>query len=265
MAYQGQKDCLLCKKWLPEDPAKSVWNLCILRLFPWQKILGISVHQLKWKYFNKINTAYISIGPKILEIMQILINLGGIALFQIVCIATYTLYSTFNLKLRNIRPHCIIRVSYRTQILTPVFKTQIQFFSLCFNIPSFLLSNHQTETFSNKFYVLYSRENSPWIWGKYGASQAVECSSRAILGFLEPLTPQFPLRRIRTNKLKELGTQNKQSSIQEKLTRDAGGQPKRQRTERLQGHLHQHRRAVPGIFSICLWVPSPCQMVKWQN
>lgn len=140
----------------------------------------------------------------------------------------------------------------RTQILSPVFKTQIQFFSLCFNIPSLLLSNDQTKTFSNEFYVLYWRENNPWIWGKYGASQAVECSSRAILGFLEPLTPQFPLRRIRTNKLKMLKTQNKQSSIQEKLTRDSGGQPKRRRTERLQGHLHQHRRAVPGIFSMSL-------------
>lgn len=75
--------------------------------------------------------------------------------------------------------------------------------------------------------------------------------------------PNFPPGRIRTNKLEELRTQNKRSSIQEQLTGDPGGQPKRQWTKGLRGHLHLG--AVPGNFGSCLWVPSRCQMVKWRN
>lgn len=52
-----------------------------LRLFPWQTA-GISVHPLKKKYPNHINTVYNLIGLKSLKVYSFLLSLGKLYDFK---------------------------------------------------------------------------------------------------------------------------------------------------------------------------------------
>lgn len=122
-------------------------------------------------------------------------------------------------------------MSQRTQILSPNLKNHSPLH--CFNIPSLLPSNSKTTDLVMSLI--------PLIQGNTIGGNTVLFLSGGILGFLESLIPG----NIGTNKLKELRTKNKWSSIQEKLTGDPGGWPERQRTKKLQGHLHLHSGAVP--------------------
>lgn len=162
--------------------------------------------------------------------------------------------------------------SWRSQILTPNLKIQVQSSLHCFNIPSLLSSNGKTKSLA-KFDALYSRKFNPWIGGS-----TVECSSRGIWGFLESLTLQFPHCEksgvshtpiFHSKGLEQTNSKSSDKKQAELHPREAyprsRRRPKRQWTKRLHRHLHLHLGAVPGILSSCLWVPCHCQMVKWQN
>lgn len=51
------------------------------RLFPWQTV-GVSVHPLKQKYSNNINTVYNLIGLKSLKVFTFLLSLGKLYDFK---------------------------------------------------------------------------------------------------------------------------------------------------------------------------------------
>lgn len=159
--------------------------------------------------------------------MQILINFGGISLFQIACIERIkSLYSTFNSKLHRVSLYHWSELQNSEPNLN-LQNPDSEFFSLCFHIPSLLLSNDKPKQCRNESDALYSRQSNHGL-GSCSTYQEQSVLLKGFWDFWSLSHPDFPPGRIRTNELVELRTQNKRSSIQEQLTGDPGGQPKRQ-------------------------------------